>query len=154
MKFTFNNKQFEINEIDSTKKIKDIINNNKEQLETTLETTIASLLLIYNGILLDTENTVEYYNIKNETIQFINNKFKKNILVSKLLNTFEQLLDNLSFNSDITTPVLNSTSETEITYENELLQLKNMGFNNETQNLSILQLVNGNIDKALVYLTE
>tara|TARA_B100001094_G_C18016263_1_gene712764 strand:- start:42 stop:506 length:465 start_codon:yes stop_codon:yes gene_type:complete len=154
MKFTFNNKQFEINEIDSTKKIKDIINNNKEQIETTLETTITSLLLIYNGILLDTENTVEYYNIKNETIQFINNKFKKNILVSKLLNTFEQLLDNLSFNSDITTPVLNSTSETEITYENELLQLKNMGFNNETQNLSILQLVNGNIDKALVYLTE
>ena len=116
---------------------------------------LPELCYLFNGTILDVKKTLDSYNITVDShILLIKNKFqKKKTISTTILNNFDTINDNLYELSNTPLPSL-SPIPPPGQYETQLEQLRNMGFHDTIRNLDVLQLVGGDIEMALVYLTD
>ena len=115
---------------------------------------LPELCYLFNGDILDVKKTLDSYNITVDShILLIENKFqKKKSISTTIFNNFDTIIDNLYELSNTPLPPLPPIPPP--AYENQLEQLRNMGFHDTIRNLDVLQLVGGDIEMALVYLTD
>ena len=152
------NNQITIHNITLSNTINNFFNQYSINIESELKCNITKILVLFNGILLDHSKTFEFYKITNNNILYIQDNNYKKISLKKIKPIIDKILDNMTDINQLDTNNSNLTQNSEPVsenlYEKELSQLNNMGFTNIDENIQILDMVGGNLEQALVYLTD
>ena len=130
-----------------------IVEQFKQEIENIHGFDSKTLKLVFNGSILEDNNTLSFYNIQNNNvIMMISSRVKpKNIKEEKKSEEKPKAEDKPKFQEKQTEINQNKNVNKDKKHQNELKQLLEMGFSND-QAIRALEAANGNISTAIEYL--